>query len=166
MKRWLTPLTSTVLAFGISSAFAAPSGPPQPYSDTVNFQKYCGFQLVGVVSGKVTTNVLPNGTTLYGSPNLKIALTGPTGTTMNFVITGTQFVTPIPGTGTGVPGTENLFVKVTGLNLVSVPEVNGHPAGLFLTSGNVNWVLDSNFEEIRVFSGGGKIIDICELFAA
>jgi hypothetical protein len=49
----------------------------------------------------------------------------------------------------------------TGLNLLIIPK----PAGLFLTTGNVNYALTLKGKELRTFSGTGTVTDVCALLA-
>lgn len=50
-------------------------------------------------------------------------------------------------------------------NTIIVPEANGHPAGLFLTSGTFSWTLNPDGTERTLFSGTGKVTDVCALLA-
>ena len=102
---------------------------------------------------------MPNGTVISSSPNLRISLAA-NGNTLNLVITGTQFISTLPD--------GNTFVKATGRNLISVPAANGHSSGLFLTSGNVSFIVGPppDTVEIERFSGPGKVVDICAALSA
>lgn len=91
------------------------------------------------------------------SPNLRVKATAPNGNTITYVITGVSRIEPLPG--------GNSLVTSTGRNLILVPNANGHPAGLFLTSGNVNFIVGPNGEEVSLFSGPGKVVDVCQALA-
>lgn len=55
-------------------------------------------------------------------------------------------------------------IRSTGRNLIIVPEVPGkHLEGLFLTTGNVNYALNPDGTEKRLFSGPGRVTDVCAL---
>ena len=58
------------------------------------------------------------------------------------------------------------FVTSNGKNLLLVPAANGHPAGLFLTTGTVNYVVTSEGTELRTFTGPGQVVDVCKVLTA
>jgi len=92
MKRWLVPITITAgLAAGAGPAVAAA---PVPV-DTTPFPIACPtFDLTAQLSGKSGTIALPGGRLMFNSPDLRIALTGPTGKTASYVITGGTWLGP------------------------------------------------------------------------
>jgi hypothetical protein len=110
------------------------------------------------VTGKSGLINLPGGGSIVTSPNLRVTVMAPNGNTVTYVITGVSRVEPLPGT-------DNSLVTSTGRNLILVPEANGHPAGLFLTAGNVKFIVGPNGEEVTLFSGPGKVVDACQALA-
>lgn len=164
MKRWLAPLTFAVAAglaagAGAGPAAAATDNPAVPVPvNTDPFTIDCPtFQLDAQLSGKGGTLLLPGGRTTFTGPNLRITLTGPTGKTASYVITGATKVTTLSDGG--------FDVTATGRNTIIVPEANGHPAGLFLTTGTMHWTLNSDGTERTRFSGKGTETDVCKLLA-
>ena len=98
------------------------------------------FDLTAQFSGKAGALLLPGGRTTFTGPNLRITLTGPTGKTVTYVITGATHVTELSD--------GSFDVTATGLNTIIVPfipddpatsVVEGHDAGLFFTSGTMSW---------------------------
>jgi hypothetical protein len=164
MKRWLAPLTFAVAAglaasAGAGPAAAATDNPAVPVPvDTTPFKIDCPtFQLDAQLSGKGGTLELPGGRTTFTGPNLRITLTGPTGKTASYVITGATKVTTLSD--------DSFDVTATGRNTIRVPEANGHPAGLFLTTGTMHWTLNPDGTERTLFSGKGTVTDVCKLLA-
>ncbi|SDK70733.1 hypothetical protein SAMN04487916_102234 [Arthrobacter sp. ov407] len=159
MKRWLAPITVAVaalLAAGAGPAVAAPATPTPV--DQTPFPIACPtFNLQAQLSGKGGTIVLPGNRTTFTGPNLRITLTGPTGKTVTYVITGATHVTTLPD--------GSLDVTATGRNTIIVPNANGHPAGLFLTTGTMHWTLNPDLTERTLFSGKGTVTDVCKLLA-
>ena len=140
---------------------SANSGRPQSIAGTYDLSSACPLLqggLTGVVTGDMKTLTLPGGTKIVASPNLKISITNATNTTVSYVVTGTSKYTPL--------GNELYYVTSNGKNLVFVPEANGHSAGLFLTTGTVNFVVNGvTNEEIRTFTGHGTVVDVCKVLA-
>ena len=175
MKRWLAPLTLALaagLAAGASAgpAVAAPTdNPAVPVPvGTDPFLMACpDFNLVAQISGKAGTLFLPGGRTTFTGPNLRIKLTGPTGKTVSYVITGATHVTELAD--------GSLDVTATGRNTIIVPfipddpattdVIEGHDAGLFFTTGTMSWKLNSDGSEKELFSGKGTVTDVCKLLA-
>ena len=174
MKRWLAPLTLAVaagLAAGASAgpAVAAPTdNPAVPVPvGTDPFLIDCqDFDLTAQLSGKAGALLLPGGRTTFTGPNLRITLTGPTGKTVTYVITGATHVTELSD--------GSFDVTATGLNPIIVPfvpddpdttVVEGHDAGLFFTKGTMSWKLNSDGSEKELFSGKGTVTDVCALLA-
>jgi hypothetical protein len=154
MKRWLAPLTlAAALAAGSGTAVAAPPTPVDPRP----FPLDCAtFSVTAQLTGKGKTITLPRNRLIAVSANFRISLTGPSGKTASYVINGSTHVSIQPD------GSQE--IKSTGKNVIIVPAANGHPAGLFLTTGNVNYALNADGTEKRLFSGG-KATDICALLA-
>jgi hypothetical protein len=160
MKRWLAPITlaaAAALSASAGPAFAAAT--PTPV-DPTPFPIACPtFNLQAQLSGKGGTIVLPGNRTFFTGPNLRITLTGPAPTfkTVTYVITGLTKVTTLPD--------GSFDVTATGRNTIIVPEANGHPAGLFLTTGTMHWTLNADGTERTRFSGNGTETDVCQLLA-
>jgi hypothetical protein len=158
MKRWLAPIAViAALAAGTGPALAASAKPTPVPTDTFNIQCPGTEVLEAQLSGKAGTIVLPGDRFIFTGPNLRITLTGPTDKTVSYVITGAVRAT--------VQSDDSLYVTATGLNTIIVPEANGHPAGLFLTSGTFSWTLNPDGTERTLFSGTGKVTDVCALLA-
>lgn len=155
MKRWLAPIAlAAALAAGSGTAVAAPPTPVDPGSFTLDCPT---FSVTAQVTGKGKTITLPRNRLIAVSPNFRITLTGPSGKTVSYVITGATHVTIQPD--------RSQEIKSTGRNVIIVPAANGHPAGLFLTTGNVNYALNPDGTEKRLFSGTGRVTDVCQLLA-
>jgi hypothetical protein len=155
-------LLPIVLALGVGSTVAAPSGnnggAPTSAAATYDFSSFCGFPVTATVTGSSKTINLPDGSFILASPDLRVTLTTTTGNSVDLVITGTSTYAPIDNT--------TYYVTSNGRNLLLVPDANGHPAGLFLTTGTVNYVITTSGQELRTFSGPGKVVDICAALSA
>lgn len=88
---------------------------------------------------------------------MRLTIANPqTGEAVSYLITGVTHVATQPD--------DSCAVTATGLNVILVPEANGHDAGLFLTRGTVNWTLNPDGSERTLFiSEGGQVTDVCEL---
>jgi hypothetical protein len=164
MKRWLAPTTvavAAVLSASAATAVAAPNpnkpGPPVPSSITWPCPQFDDPVTLDL-SGRVKTIDLPGERQMIASPGLRVTVTAPNGHTASYLITGGTHVTYLPNK----VNPEVLEVKSTGLNLLLVPEANGHPSGLALIKGNVNFAITPTGDEIRPFSGPGKVFDVCQ----
>lgn len=158
MKRWLAPIAIAAgLAAGAGPAVAAAT--PTPVDVTFNWP--CpGIADPGATlhaTGKGGTVVLPGDRLTFTGPDLRLTVTGPTGKSVSYVITGATHVQILPD------GSQD--VTATGRNVILVPEANGHPAGLFLTVGTVSWTLNPDGSENTLFSGNGRVTDVCQLVA-
>lgn len=153
MKLRTTPLVlaAALLAWTGTAAAAA----PEPISGT--FTSPCpGFDATLTVTGKTATLSLPGDRLKYISPDQKVTITGPSGETVSYVITGVTHVEVQPD--------GSYAVTATGPNVILVPKTKEHPAGLFLTTGTVSWTLNPNGSERTLFSSqGGQVTDVCEL---
>jgi len=137
------------LVAGVSPALAAP---PQPVEAT--FPWPCpDFEATLRVTGSSKSIPLPGGGFILASPNQRVTVTAPNGNTATYVITGASHVETLSN--------GNSLWTSTGRNLLLVPEANGHPSGLFLTLGTVNFIVGPNGEEVALFSGPGRVIDVC-----
>ncbi|HEX9229331.1 MAG TPA: hypothetical protein VF885_22255 [Arthrobacter sp.] len=156
MKRWLAPIA---IAAGLAAAGAGPAvAAAVPTPIDVTFTDPCpGFDATLHATGKGGTIVLPGDRLTFTGPNLRVTVTGPTGKSVSYVITGATHVQILPDDGQAV--------TATGRNLIRVPEANGHDAGLFLTVGTVSWTLNPDGSENTLFSGKGKVTDVCALVA-
>jgi len=153
MKRRVAPLVlAAVLLAGTGTAAAAP---PEPID--VTFIWPCsGFNATLTATGKSATISLPGDRFKIIAPDQKVTITGKSGETVSYVITGVTHVQVQPD--------GSYAVTATGLNVVLVPKTKSHPAGLFLTSGTVSWTLNPDGSERTFFSSqGGQVTDVCAL---
>ena len=110
------------------------------------------------LTGSVKSIDLPGERQILASPNLRVTVTAPNGNSATYVITGASHVELLSD--------GNSKWTSTGRNLLLVPEVPGkHASGLFLTVGNVSFILDPEGNEVEVFSGTGKVLDVCQVLA-
>ena len=157
MKSWLIAI-ALVLGFIVAGPGAAAQAAPPVSGEGITLTLRCdvekgsGFNVEATLSGKLGEIVLSDGTILKStSPGLKITLTA-NGKTLNYVITGVTTFTFLD---------DRIEAVSTGLNLLIIPK----PAGLFLTTGNVNYALTLKGKELRTFSGTGTVTDVCALLA-
>jgi hypothetical protein len=149
MKRLLASIALAAgLVAGIGPAAVAAPTPTLPCP---------GFKVEYQVTGGGSEHILPGDRITLVSTNTTITLTGPSGTSVTYVINGTNHSQSLPGGGT--------TVTLTGRNLVLVPKANGHPVGIFLTVGTVSFTLNKNGSERTLFSGQGQVTDVCQLLA-
>ncbi|WP_284984410.1 hypothetical protein [Arthrobacter sp. efr-133-TYG-118] len=155
MKRWLAPIAIAAgLAAGAGPAVAAAT----PTTVDLTFTYPCpGFNATLHATGKGGTIELPGDRLTFTGPDLRLTVTGPTLKSVAYVITGATHVQILPD------GSQ--YVTATGRNVILVPEANGHPAGLFLTVGTVSWTLNPDGSENTLFSGNGRVTDVCQLVA-
>ncbi|MBT2596292.1 hypothetical protein [Arthrobacter sp. ISL-72] len=159
MKRFLTPvcLLAAIVA-AATPATAAPSGPPTAFTENGSLPaSVCGFPISYTLTGKTKVIKSPTGRTIITSPGQKITLVNEgTDASVSYVITGVRRETLVDVPNTDVDTIETV---VTGRNIV----VNFESArpGLFVLIGEFNYAINTNFEEVRVFSGNGQVIDIC-----
>lgn len=151
MKRWLTPIALAAgLAAGVGPALAAPPTPAD-----ASFEWPCPNFVVRVdATGLFKPIVLPGNRYVYAWPNLRVTVTSPNGNSASYVATGASHVETLPN--------GNTKWTATGRNLLFVPQTLGHPSGLFLTTGNVSFVLDPQGAEVELFSGTGRVLDVCQ----
>lgn len=161
IARTLAPaaLAAASLVAPAQSAFAAPAvpGPVEVTIDAV-----CSgepdFEVTLTATGKGGFISLPGGRAITTSPNLRVTVTGPTGKSVTYVATGANRIESASDDG--------LFITATGRNVITVPEANGHDAGVYVTSGTVSWTLNSDFSERGgMFTGSGQATNICPLVA-
>ena len=175
MKSWLAPLT-LALAAGLAAgasvgpAVAAPTdnlAVPVPVNEEPFYLDCQDFDAKVQLSGKTGELRLPGDRTVFTGPNLRVTLTGPSGKTVSYVITGATHVTTLSD--------GSFDVTATGSNIIIVPYVpddpattdvvEGHSAGLFFTRGTMSWKLNSDGSEKELFSGKGTVTDVCALLA-
>jgi hypothetical protein len=114
--------------------------------------------VTAVATGSTKIIDLPGGRQIIASPNTRVTVTAPNGNSVSYVVTGASHVEVLPN--------GNFQTTSTGRNLLFVPLVPGkHPSGLFLTVGNVSFILDPQGTEVEVFSGTGRVIDVCQALA-
>lgn len=156
MKSRIAPFVlAAALMTGTGAATAAP---PEPID--VTFEWPCpDFEATLTATGKSGVISLPGDRFKVIAPNQRVTITNPeTGEAVSYVITGVTHVATQPD--------DSFAVTATGLNVVLVPEDNGHDAGLFLTRGTVNWTLNPDGSERTLFSSqGGQVTDVCKLIA-
>ena len=159
MKRWFPPIALAAgLAAGVGSVFAQQQ-PPQPVDPEPIPWNCPNFGVSLTLTGSSGTLQLPDGRFIFTSPNLRVTVTADNGNSVSYVITGASHVETLPD--------GNLRFVSTGRNLLLVPDVPGqHPVGLFLTVGNVTFVVNpTTGAEVETFSGTGKVVDVCQLLA-
>jgi hypothetical protein len=161
ITRALAPaaLAAAALVAPAQPALAAPAVPepievdytaPCPGSP----DNFLSFTAVGKV-GEIT---LPGGRKIYTAPGLRVTVTGPTGDSRTYIATGATKTQKLDG--------GNVLFTATGTNIITVPDINGHPAGVYYTAGTFNWILDANGDEVGdKFTGKGKVTDLCQLLA-
>lgn len=131
------------------------AAPPDPIEFTF-VNRDCGYRIEITVTGKSGVNELPGGATIITAPGQEATLTNiSTGESVTYVITGATHI------DTSEPGL--LIVKSTGRNVLIVPV--GDREGLYLTQGNVEFVLDDRGRQVSPFEGPGQVTDICALLA-
>jgi len=160
-KRALAPaaLAAAALVAPAQPALAAPAV-PQPIE--VKYTAPCPGSkenfLTFEAAGKVGEITLSGGRKIYTAPGLRVTVTGPTGESRTYIATGATRTTNLDG--------GNVLFTATGSNVITVPEINGHSAGVYYTAGTVNWILDADGDEVGgMFTGKGKVTDLCKLLA-
>ena len=157
MKKILTlPLLLVALIAGAGSVHAAPT-PVDETPSTLPEGIFCkDFDVTYALTGK--TNTITNGNvTTVTSPGQKITLTNDeTGKSVSYVITGVRREVVVEATPLDI--TE---VVVTGRNIV-VNAKGSDIQGIYVLVGEFNFaIIPEPFEEVRVFSGKGRVIDVC-----
>jgi len=162
IARTLAPaaLAAAALVAPAQPAFAAPAvpGPVDPKPIEAVCSGNPDFEVTLTPTGKGGFISLPGGRFITTSPDLRVTVTGPTGKSVTYVATGANRIESASDDG--------LFITATGRNVITVPEVNGHDAGVYVTSGTVSWTLNSDFSERGgMFTGSGQATNICPLVA-
>lgn len=173
MKSWphriampITVAAAAALAGVAGPAVAAPPTPNPTVSFYLDDPEVFGhdcpdFRVLAQLTGKSKEIGLSRDRVIAISPGTKITLTGPTGKSVTYNITGTSHVQNLTGGGKEI--------RATGNNLLLVPKVSEGPAQhgeeIFFTTGNVNYALTSNGGEARLFSGPGRAVAVCDLIA-
>lgn len=151
----LSALAAAALVAPAQPALAAAT--PQPIAGS--FPALCpGFQVQISGEGKVGVIPLPGDRLILIWPKLTATVTGPTGKSVSFISTGVNRIQFLPD------GSQ--YVTATGPNVIAVPDANGHPPGVFYTTGTVSWTLNPDgTEQGDMFSGSGAVTDVCALVA-
>ncbi|MUN62397.1 hypothetical protein GMA12_04445 [Kocuria sediminis] len=156
MKTWKKSVLCSVAAGalmvgGLLSPVSAAPNPPGPDGGTFDFNCSNGAELTVTYEGKIKTIENASGTKTI-SPGTKATVTN--------ITSGKSATYTITGTGRPEALGENTRVRLTGRNLVIRPFPN--PDELYVTSGNVTYVVDAEGNEVKRFSGPGNVIDVCE----
>lgn len=151
----LSALAAGALAVPAQPAVAAAT--PGPI--VASFSAPCpGFEVQFSGTGKVGVIPLPGDRLTLIWPKLGVTITGPTGKSVSYVATGVNHIQNLPD------GSQ--YITATGPNVITVPEANGHPAGVYYTTGTVSWTLNPDgSEQGDMFSGNGNVTDVCQLVA-
>ena len=77
-----------------------------------------------------------------------------------------HIATDWPGYFPNAVDPKRVTVSATGRNVLTIPldDPNGR-AGIYLTVGNVTYVLDGNGNQLEAFTGPGKVTNICRVLA-
>jgi hypothetical protein len=154
------------LVVGTGPVAAAPPGtPPGPPTPSTFELHECGSFIVdGVItSGKAKVIDLPGDAQIFTSPGQSVTLTNRKNQkSVTYVITGSSHVTYFPN----AVDPKRVTVSATGRNVLTIPldDPNGR-AGIYLTVGNVTYVLDGNGNQLEAFTGPGKVTNICRVLA-
>ena len=151
----------SALAAGALVAPAYPAAAAAPGPITAEYYERCpGFKVLVTADGKVGVISLPGGRTKVIWPGLSVTLSAKTGESLTF--DGASGVTHIEPLADG-----GQYFTATGRNMITVPKANGHPLGLFITIGTVNWTLNADgTERGGMFTGTGQVIDVCAELAS
>ncbi|UEL29531.1 hypothetical protein [Pseudarthrobacter sp. L1SW] len=158
MTRTFAPAALAAAALLAPASAAVGAAVPGPIEGT--FTLSCpGFKVVLSAEGKIGVIGLPGDREKMIWPGLSVTVTNKSGESVSY--TGAAGVTHIQYLDGG-----GQFVTATGPNLITVPRANGHPVGVFFTTGNVSWTLDSKGREVGdMFSGSGTVTDVCAALA-
>ncbi|MCQ6269223.1 hypothetical protein M8J71_01720 [Pseudarthrobacter sp. R1] len=158
ITRALAPAALAAAALVAPAPAALAAATPGPIEGS--FSVPCpGFKVVLSANGKVGVVTLPGDREKIIWPGLSITVTDNSGESITY--TGASGVTHIQYLDDG-----SQFVTATGPNVVTVPRANGHPAGVYFTTGNVSWTLDRRGREVGgMFTGKGTVTDICAALA-
>ncbi|MDV8149753.1 hypothetical protein [Arthrobacter sp. B10-11] len=156
MKKILAlPLLFVALIAGSGTVHAAP---PTPVEDggLLPGGIFCDFDVSYTLTGKTKTITNGNVTTVT-SPGQKITLTNEeTDESVSYVITGVRREVVVDATPRDI-----IETVVTGRNIV-VNNPDSDLQGIYVLVGEFNYAIYAdNFEEKRVFSGAGRVIDVC-----
>lgn len=156
---------SLVLSALAAGALAAPAQPAlaaaTPGPIVASFSAPCpGFEVQFSGTGKVGVIPLPGDRLTLIWPKLSVTITGPGPAykSVSYVATGVNHIKNLPD------GSQ--YITATGPNVITVPEANGHPAGVYYTTGTVSWTLNPDgTEQGGMFTGKGTVTDVCQLVA-
>jgi hypothetical protein len=158
IARALAPAVLTAAVLVAPAPAAVATAVPGPIEGS--FTLSCpGFKVVLTAEGKVGVIPLPGDREKIIWPGLSVTVTDKEGDSVTY--TGAAGVTHIQYLDDG-----SQFVTATGPNLITVPRANGHPVGVYFTTGTVSWTLDRRGKEVGgMFSGTGTVTDVCEELA-
>lgn len=164
IARVLAPAALAAGALVAPAPAAVAAAVPGPIEGT--FTLSCpGFKVLLTAEGKVGVIALPGDREKIIWPGLSVSLTVKDNneeTNEIVTYTGAAGVTHIQYLDDG-----SQFVTATGPNLITVPRANGHPVGVYFTTGTVNWTLDRRGKEVGgMFSGTGTVTDVCAELAS
>lgn len=154
IARTLAPAALAAAALVAPAPAAVATAAPGPIEGS--FTLSCpGFKVVLTADGKVGVIALPGDREKIIWPGLSVTVSDKSGESVTY--NGAAGVTHIQYLEDG-----SQFVTATGPNLITVPRANGHPVGVYFTTGTVSWTLDSKGREVGgMFSGSGTVTDIC-----
>ncbi|MEV8131437.1 hypothetical protein AB0O54_09875 [Pseudarthrobacter oxydans] len=154
IARTLAPAALAAAALVAPAPAAVAAAAPGPIEGS--FTLSCpGFKVVLTADGKVGVIALPGDREKIIWPGLSVTVSDKSGESVTY--NGAAGVTHIQYLEDG-----SQFVAATGPNLITVPRANGHPVGVYFTTGTVSWTLDFKGREVGgMFSGSGTVTDIC-----
>ena len=137
-------------------AAAAPPGPV----DATFISSDCGFDVEIHIVGKTKTIDLGDGRFIVPAPGQEATLRATASDeTVEYVVTGIFFQQVLED--------GSVEVTATGRNILIRPPNAPTPpdTGIFLTTGNFNFAVDENGDELRPFAGSGSVVNICDILA-
>jgi hypothetical protein len=154
IARTLAPAVLAATALVAPASAAVATAVPGPIAGS--FTLSCpGFKVLLTADGKVGVIALPGDREKIIWPGFSVTVSDKSGESVTY--NGAAGVTHIQYLDDG-----SQFVTATGPNLITVPRANGHPVGVYFTTGTVSWTLDAKGREVGgMFSGSGTVTDIC-----
>ncbi|RDV10971.1 hypothetical protein DXK94_07335 [Arthrobacter sp. RT-1] len=158
IARTLAPAALAAAALVAPAPAAVAAAVPGPIEGS--FTVSCpGFKVVLTAEGKIGVITLPGEREKIIWPGLSMTVTNKEGESVTY--TGASGVTHIQYLEDG-----SQLVTATGPNLITVPRANGHPVGVYFTTGTVSWTLDRRGKEVGgMFTGTGTVTDVCAALA-
>jgi hypothetical protein len=159
IARTLAPAALAAAALVAPAPAAVAAAVPGPIEGS--FTVSCpGFKVVLTAEGKIGVIALPGEREKIIWPGLSMTVTNKEGESVTY--TGASGVTHIQYLEDG-----SQLVTATGPNLITVPRANGHPVGVYFTTGTVSWTLDRRGKEVGgMFTGTGTVTDVCAELAS